>query len=59
MTAESEHHVCGVCGTPANESGQCSACGAPDMMLRVRNGYVAEFPPGAFRVPGAGPKTDR
>lgn len=54
MTATFEHHICGVCGTPSTESGKCVACGAPDMMLRVRNGYIAEFPVGSVPCPGCG-----
>lgn len=54
MTARVDHYVCGVCGTPATSSRICAACGAPDMMVAVKGGYLAEFSAESMPCPGCG-----
>jgi hypothetical protein len=39
-------------------SGSCAACRAPDMMVAVRGGYLAQFPADSVPCPGCG-STDR
>lgn len=55
MSKRFDHWICGSCGTPTDTSGDtCQACGAPDMMVTVRNGYLAEFPADSIACPSCG-----
>jgi hypothetical protein len=49
-----DHFVCGVCGSPATDLGSCATCGASDMMVTVRDGYLAEFPADSVPCPACG-----
>ena len=37
-----------------DEPGVCAACAAPDMMVAVKGGYLAEFPAESVPCPGCG-----
>lgn len=54
MSTRFDHYVCGVCGTQRMDSAVCMACGAPDMLIAVKAGYLAEFPAESVPCPGCG-----
>jgi hypothetical protein len=44
MSTRFDHYVCGVCGIQSMTTGVCAACGAADMMVAVRGGYLVDDP---------------
>ncbi len=54
MSATFDYYLCGVCGTQSMSSGTCVACGASDIMVAVKAGYLAEFPAGSVPCPSCG-----